>query len=39
MVTPGKLFLAVLVLIAMLAILGAFILIPDNTHTYDVFGG
>jgi len=34
MIQPWQLFLAVLVLLGMLAILAAFVLIPDNTHSY-----
>jgi hypothetical protein len=34
MIQPWQLFLAVLVLLGMLAILAAFVLIPDNTHQY-----
>jgi hypothetical protein len=32
MVQPWQLFLAVLVFVAMLAILAAFVIVPDNTH-------
>lgn len=34
MIQPWQLFLAVLVLLGTLAILAAFVLIPDNTHHY-----
>jgi hypothetical protein len=34
MIQPWQLFLAVLVLLGMLAILVAFVILPDNTHTY-----
>jgi hypothetical protein len=34
MIAPWKLFVAVLCLLAMLAILVAFVVIPDNTHVY-----
>jgi hypothetical protein len=34
MIQPWQLFLAVLVLLGMLAILAAFAILPDNTHQY-----
>jgi hypothetical protein len=34
MIQPWQLFLAVLVLLGMLAVLAAFVILPDNTHTY-----
>jgi len=32
MVTPGKLFIAVFCFIAMLVLLGVFVIVPDDTH-------
>jgi hypothetical protein len=34
MIQPWQLFLAVLVLLGMLAILAAFVILPDDTHQY-----